>query len=80
MLPPVPSPPPLTSPGPSRGGLLALGTLAFVLVVVLLFPTMRVFMAISAAIGVVVAVILHFWNQRPVKPKPEENKRPLGLE
>ena len=53
--------------------------LVFVVVMVIFFPAARIFLAASIVIGIVVAVILHFVNRRPVELPEEENKRPLGL-
>ncbi len=66
--------------GLSKGTLVAGGALVFVVVVMLLFPPARLFTAISLVVGLVVAIILHFVNRRPVKLKDEDNKRPLGLD
>jgi len=62
-----------------RGSYLALIALAFVVLVLIFFPAMRIFVGISALIGVACAAILHFWNRRPIRLKDEQNKRPLGL-
>ena len=53
---------------------------AFVAVTVIFIPAARWFLAISIPIGVLCAVVLYFWNKRPVKLDERSNKRPLGLE
>ena len=74
---------PLANPAPPprsmKGTLFAVVALVFVVVTAVLLPVARVFLLISIPIGVVIAVGLYFWNQRPVKLKDDENKRPLGL-
>jgi len=62
------------------GGLALTAALGAVAVMLYAIPATRVFLLISVPLAVVVAVFLHFWNQRPVKLTEEENKRPLGLE
>ena len=61
----------------------AAGLLVAVVVVAVLLialPAYRWFFLISAGVGIIVALILHFWNKyRPVKPEDVDNKRPLGL-
>lgn len=76
-----PPPPGNTPPGSGRtkGTLFAVIALVFVAIMVVFFPAARIFLAISVPIGIVVAVILHFVNKRPVKLPDEDNKRPLGL-
>lgn len=82
MAEPVPPTPRDATPpgsGRSKGTLFAVIALVFVLLMIIFFPAARIFLAISVVIGIVVAVILHFVNRRPVKLPDEENKRPLGL-
>ena len=69
-----------------RSGLTLRGTaglvIAVAVVVVLLigFPAYRWFFAISAGIGVGVALILFVWHKlRPIREEDVENRRPLGL-
>jgi Mn2+/Fe2+ NRAMP family transporter len=60
-------------------GLIIAGVI--VIAVLVAFPAYRIFLAISLAIGIVVALVLHLRNKyRPVRDKDVENKRPLGLE
>ncbi len=57
--------------------------LAILIVVAVLVgvPSARWFLLLSAGLGVIIAVVLHFWNKsRPVKIKQEEDKRPLKLD
>ncbi len=77
----VPPPYETNPPGSGRakGTAFALIALIFVVVMVIFFPSARIFLACSIAIGIVFAVILHFVNRRPVKLPDEDNKRPLGL-
>lgn len=78
----IPPPPAdVTPPGAGRtkGTLFAVIALVFVVVMVIFFPTARIFLAISIPLGIVCAVILYFVNRRPVKLPDEDNKRPLGL-
>jgi uncharacterized membrane protein YqjE len=59
------------------GLLVALGVVVILLIAL---PAYRWFFLISLAVGIVVALILHFWNRyRPVKEEDVDNKRPLGL-
>ena len=59
-------------------GLIVAAVLVFTLFIWL--PAYRWFFLGSLGIGVVVAAILHFWNQyRPVREEDVQNKRPLGL-
>ena len=54
--------------------------MAVVAVLLIGLPAYRWFFLISSSVGIIVAVILHFWNKyRPVKPEDVDNKRPLGL-
>jgi len=69
-----------------RSGLPLRGTAGLVIavgvVVVLLisFPAYRWFFAISAGIGVGVALMLFVWHKlRPIREDDVENRRPLGL-
>lgn len=64
-----------------RSGIALTVVLALIVVLVVLFPAYRWFLLISIGIGVIVAVILYFWNRwRPLKEEDiENNKRPLGL-
>ena len=64
-----------------RSGIALTVVLTLIVVLVVLFPAYRWFLLISIGIGVVVAVILYFWNRwRPLKEEDiENNKRPLGL-
>jgi len=59
------------------------GLLVAVVVVAILLialPAYRWFFLISLGVGLIVALILHFWNKhKPVKAEDVENKRPLGL-
>lgn len=53
---------------------------AIIIVVLIAWPAFRMFFAISAGIGVLVAALLYLRNKyRPVSDKDIENKRPLGL-
>jgi len=53
---------------------------ALVVGLLIWLPAYRWFFLGSLGIGVVVAVVLNFWNiYKPVKPEDVENKRPLGL-
>jgi hypothetical protein len=53
---------------------------AVVAVLLIGLPAYRWFFLISSGVGIIVALILHFWNKyRPVKPEDVDNKRPLGL-
>ncbi len=62
-----------------KGTVYAVTALAFIVTMLVFFPAARVFLAISIPVGIAIAVGLYFWNQRPVKLKDEDNKRPLGL-
>jgi hypothetical protein len=55
-------------------------TILFVGLTVIFLPAARWFLAISIPIGLLFAVVLYFWNKRPVKLDEKSNKRPLGLE
>jgi len=62
----------------AKGGaglFLAVAVLVIVLVGV---PQSRLFFAFAVPIGIVAAIILHFWNKRPVKLKEDEVR--LNLE
>ena len=66
----------------SAGALLL--TLGVVAILAIVPPTYRWFLMwfvlVSAAVGIVVAAILHLWNKhRPVKEENVNQKRPLGL-
>lgn len=63
-----------------RGGRSLIIAAALVFILLIWLPAYRWFLLGSLGIGVVVAAILHSWNQyKPVKPEDIENKRPLGL-
>ena len=71
-----------TEPGSFlRSGIALVVVLVAIIVLVVLFPAYRWFLLISIGIGVIVAVILYFWNRwRPLKEEDiDNNKRPLGL-
>jgi hypothetical protein len=54
---------------------------AIMIAVLIAFPAYRVFLGISLAIGIVVALILHLRNKyRPVREDEVNHKRPLGLD
>ena len=63
-------------------GTTGLAIAAVIMIAVLIgFPAYRVFLAISLAIGIVVALILHLRNRyRPISDKDVDNKHPLGLD
>ena len=68
-------------PSESRRGIwYAVVTIAFVGFTVIFVPAARWFLAISVPIGVLCALVLYFWNKRPVKLDERSNKRPSGLE
>ena len=52
---------------------------AAVVLLLVAVPATRLFLLFSIPLGVLVAVILHFWNKRPVKPKKDESIK-LNLE
>jgi len=63
-----------------RSGIALAVVLVTIVVLVVLFPAYRWFLLISIGIGVIVAVILYFWNRlHPVKEQDVDHKRPLGL-
>ena len=66
--------------GSRQGIWYAVVAILFVALTVILMPAARWFLAISVPIGILCAVVLYFWNQRPVKLDEKSNKRPLGLE
>jgi uncharacterized membrane protein YesL len=70
-------------PGPrfslkgSAALIVALGTIAVLLV---MLPAYRIFFGISLAIAAIVTVILRVWHKlRPVRLDEAEDKRPLKL-
>jgi dolichol kinase len=51
-----------------------------VVVLLIIFPAYRWFLAISAGIGVGVALVLFVWHKlRPIRAEDVENRHPLGL-
>ena len=55
--------------------------IATVVVLLVLSPAYRIFLAISFGIAIVVAVVLYFWHKlRPVRIDDVEDKRPLKLD
>ena len=63
-----------------RSGIALAVVLVAIVLLVVLFPAYRWFLLISIGIGIIVAVILYFWNRwRPVKEEDVDHKRPLGL-
>ena len=53
---------------------------AIAVILVILVPAARWFIAISVAVGLLIAVILHFWHKyKPIKPEDVDN-RPLKLD
>lgn len=63
-----------------RSGIALAVVLGAIVLLVVLFPAYRWFLLISIGIGIIVAVILYFWNRwRPVKEEDVDHKRPLGL-
>jgi hypothetical protein len=55
-------------------------TLAIVLLAVIYVPVLRWFLAIAIPIGIIVAVVLHFWHKRAPAPEPEDKKKVLNLD
>ena len=63
--------------GGAAGLVIAVGVVAVLLIT---FPAYRWFFAISAGIGVAVALVLFVWHKlRPIREEDVENRRPLGL-
>jgi hypothetical protein len=61
----------------TAGLLIAVGV---VVVLLITFPAYRWFFAISAGIGIGVALVLFVWHKlRPIREEDVENRRPLGL-
>jgi len=61
----------------TAGLVIAVGVVAVLLIT---FPAYRWFFAISAGIGVGVALALFVWHKlRPIREEDVENRRPLGL-
>jgi uncharacterized membrane protein YccC len=61
----------------TAGLLIAVGVVGVLLIT---FPAYRWFFAISAGIGVGVALVLFIWHKlRPIREEDVENRRPLGL-
>lgn len=69
-----------TSRLPLRGAAGLIIAVGMVVVLLITFPAYRWFFAISAGIGVGVALVLFVWHKlRPIRPEDVENRRPLGL-
>jgi hypothetical protein len=62
----------------SAAVIVAIGT---VMTLLILLPAYRIFFAISLAIAVIVAAVLHFWQKlHPIRPEDFDDKRPLKLQ
>ena len=65
---------------PLRGTAGLVIAVGVVVVLLITFPAYRWFFAISAGIGVGVALVLFVWHKlRPIREEDVENRRPLGL-
>ena len=63
-----------------RSGIALALALVLIATLIILFPAYRWFLLISIGIGLIVAVVLYFWNRsHPIKEADIDNKRPLGL-
>jgi uncharacterized membrane protein YccC len=65
---------------PLRGTAGLVIAVGVVVVLLITFPAYRWFFAISAGIGIGVALVLFVWHKlRPIREEDVENRRPLGL-
>jgi len=66
---------------PIRGTAALLTAAAIVAATLIWMPAYRWFLAISVAVGLLIAGALYLWHKfRPVRDEHIENKRPLGLD
>jgi uncharacterized membrane protein len=55
-------------------------TLGVVLIAVIYVPVLRWFLAIAIALGLLIALGLHFWHKHAPLPEPKDQKKVLNLE
>jgi len=55
-------------------------TAAIVVLALVYVPVFRWFLAIAIPIGIVIALVLHFWYKRAPVSEPEDKKKVLHLD